>query len=152
MTLKEYPQEQLAAQAIGYWTGAANTIIINGIRKALAQEDLTQPHWWILNHLSATPATWTRTTLTAKLARFDTQHLDFEALYDDLATRGWTTETPDHRLTLTEAGEAGRRRARARTRPVHERMHAGIDTPEYTAAVNVLRRMIDNLGGDSDLP
>ena len=89
--------------------------------------------------------------LTARLSKFDTQHLDFEAVYADLATRGWTTEA-DGRLTLTEAGEAGRQRAAARNLKVHEQMHNGIEAAEYVAALNVLRRMITNLGGDSDLP
>jgi hypothetical protein len=31
-------------------------------------------------------------------------------------------------------------------------MHEGIGTDEYVVALNVLRRMIANLGGNSDLP
>lgn len=102
MTIKEYPQEQLAAQPVGYWTRAAADLVIGGLRAALAEENLTQPHWWTLNHVVSTPGEWTRPALTAKLAPFDDQNTDFEALYADLTARGWITEA-DGRLTLTEA-------------------------------------------------
>ena len=151
MTITDYSQDQLAIQPIGYWSGAANEIIVGSLRAALAEEDLTQLHWWTLNHVAAAPGKWTRAALTAKLAPFDTQDTDFEAVYGDLAARGWITEAND-RFTLTEAGEAGRQRAAARNLKVHEQMHDGIDTAEYVAALNVLRRMIANLGGNSDLP
>lgn len=151
MTIKEYSQDELAAQPVGYWTGAANEIIVGSLRAALGEEDLTQPHWWILNHVAGAPGEWTRAALTAKLSEFDTQDLDFEAIYADLVARGWIKEAAGG-LTLTEDGEAGRRRAMARNLKVHEQMHHGIDTAEYVAALNVLRRMITNLGGNSDLP
>ncbi|MGW7436855.1 MarR family transcriptional regulator [Streptomyces sp. NPDC054849] len=150
MTIKEYSQEQLAAQPIGYWTREAANLATGGIRTALAEESLTQPHWWTLNHIAATPGTWTRTTLTTKLAPFDDQNTDFEALYTDLTTRGWITETDD-RLTLTEAGEAGRTRAHNRNANAHTRMRQGISDTEYAATIDVLRRLVANLGG-SDLP
>ncbi|MFG2296852.1 MarR family transcriptional regulator [Streptomyces sp. NPDC048603] len=152
MTIKNYPQDQLAAQPIGYWSGETYRLAVGGLRAALAEEDLTQPHWWTLNHLAGAPATWTRPALTARLTSFDDQDTDFEAVYADLATRGWTTEAPDGTLTLTDAGEAGRERARARNAAVHDRMHEGVDPTDYAAALNVLRRIIHNLGGDADLP
>ncbi|OJF10887.1 MarR family transcriptional regulator [Couchioplanes caeruleus] len=151
MTIREYPREQLAAQPIGYWTGVANELIIGSIRAALGEEELTQPHWWILNHVAGAPGEWTRAALTARLSPFDRQGLDFEVIYADLTARGWVTQA-DGRLALTEAGEAGRRRAAARSQKVHQRTHGGIETDEYVAGLNVLRRMISNLGGNSDLP
>ncbi|MET9597064.1 MarR family transcriptional regulator [Streptomyces sp. NPDC006459] len=151
MTIKEYPQQQLAAQPIGYWTRAAADLVIGGIRTALAEEQLTQPHWWTLNHVAATPGHWTREALTAKLAPFDDQDTDFEALYADLTARGWLTEADDH-LTLTEAGEAGRLRAHDRNAKVHTAMREGIDDAAYAATINTLRRLVANLGGNGDLP
>jgi len=47
---------------MGYWSGVANEIIVGSIRDALAEEGLTQPHWWILNHFAGAPARWTRVT------------------------------------------------------------------------------------------
>jgi len=36
--------------------------------------------------------------------------------------------------------------------PAHRQMHDGITAAEYAAALTVLRRVMDNLGEDSDLP
>ncbi|MFE6836064.1 MarR family transcriptional regulator [Streptomyces sp. NPDC057705] len=151
MTIKEYPREQLAAQPIGYWTRAAADLVIGGLRAALAEENLTQPHWWTLGHVAGAPGEWTRTALTAKLAPFDDQDTDFEAVYADLAARGWITGADD-RLTLTEAGEAGRLRARDRNAEVHARMREGIDDATYAATIDTLRLLVANLGGNGELP
>ncbi|MFI6082371.1 hypothetical protein ACIBBB_15580 [Streptomyces sp. NPDC051217] len=72
-------------------------------------------------------------------------------MYGDLIARGRLAEESGT-FVLTEAGEAGRLRAKERLTKVDERVHRGITPEEYAAALNVLRRMIDNLGGDSDLP
>ncbi|GAB2596485.1 hypothetical protein GCM10027168_31640 [Streptomyces capparidis] len=151
MAVKEYAEEQLAAQPIGYWSGVVQRSVVGALRAALAVEGLTQPHWWTLNHVAGSPGTWTRERLTGKLARYDDLGIDFDGVYDDLAGRGWLREDGGV-LTLTEEGEAGRQRARERNQRVHERTHEGITAGEYAAALDVLRRMVDNLGGDSDLP
>ncbi|MFF1559978.1 MarR family transcriptional regulator [Streptomyces sp. NPDC058279] len=153
MDIKPYPQEQLAAQAIGYWSRETAHHVITGLRTALAEEHLTQPHWWILNHVAGAPGAWTRTALTAKLTRFDDQNTDFEAVYDDLTTRGWLTTTHDtHTLALTVEGEAGRLRAHDRNAAVHARIRQGIDDPAYATTIDTLRHMVANLGGNADLP
>ncbi|MEU0468559.1 hypothetical protein ABZ215_31550 [Amycolatopsis sp. NPDC006131] len=72
------------------------------------------------------------------------------ALREDLVARGWMTEADG--LTLTESGEAGRLRARDRNARVHERMHEGEDPADFVTTINVLRRMVANLGGDGNLP
>ncbi|MFD6890834.1 MarR family transcriptional regulator [Streptomyces sp. NPDC059957] len=151
MTIKEYTQDQLAAQPIGYWAREAAGLAIGGLRAALAEENLTQPHWWTLNHVAASPAHWKRAALTEKLTPYDDQHTDFDALYDDLAARGWLTEA-DGVLTLTEQGEAGRVRAHDRNAKVHARMREGVDDAAYAATIDGLRRMVANLGGSGDLP
>ena len=53
--LKEYSQEELAAQPVGAWTGEAHRRVVGSIRAQLAVENLTQPHWWTLNHASGAP-------------------------------------------------------------------------------------------------
>ncbi|MEV2235906.1 MarR family transcriptional regulator [Streptomyces phaeochromogenes] len=150
--LTPYPRQQLAAQPIGYWTGAAHREVVGRIRKELATESLTQPHWWILNHVAASPAHWTRAELTAKLTPYDDQDIDFAEVFADLTSRGWLTEDATGTVTLTAAGEAGRLRAKERNLRAHEETHAGITEEEYVATLDVLRRVIANLGGDSDLP
>ncbi|GGZ32083.1 hypothetical protein GCM10010387_27890 [Streptomyces inusitatus] len=150
--MKTYTEEQLATQPIGYWSGEAYRTIVARIRAGLAEERLTQPHWWILNQAAARPGHWERGPLADWLVTFDDQDTDFGGVFDDLVDRGWLSEPAEGRLTLTEAGAAGRARAAVRTAEATRQIHEGISTEEYTAALNVLRRMIDNLGGRSDLP
>ncbi|MFF8287728.1 MarR family transcriptional regulator [Streptomyces sp. NPDC016309] len=150
--ITQYSTEELAAQPAGAWTGLAHRAVVGALRAALAEEDLTQPHWWTLNHVAGAPGTWTRPALTRRLSRYDDQDTDFDAVYDDLVARGWATESPEGAFTLTAGGEAGRLRARERNARVHARMHEGIGAEEYAVAVNVLRRLVANLGGDADLP
>jgi hypothetical protein len=150
--MKTYSETELTAQPIGYWTGAAYRAVVGRIRADLAVEQLGQPHWWILNHVAGAPGTWDRARLTERLTPFDDQETDFAAVFDDLTDRGWLRPAPDGSLTLTEAGEQGRLRARERALRAHEQMHEGTTPQEYAATLTVLRRVIDNLGGDSDLP
>lgn len=60
MTVQEYTPEELATQPIGYWSGATMRLVVGGIRAELATEDLTQPHWWTLNHVAGAPGAWGR--------------------------------------------------------------------------------------------
>jgi hypothetical protein len=149
--MKEYSQEELASQPIGYWSGEAYRRVVGRIRAELAVEDLTQPHWWTLNHVAGAPGEWSRTKLAERLLPFDDLGIDFGGVFDDLIARGWMREDAGS-LTLTESGEAGRLRARDRNAHAHEQTHDGITTAEYVAALNVLRRMVANLDGNSDLP
>lgn len=151
MTVKEYPQEELAAQPIGAWSGEAYRRVVGAIRAELAVENLTQPHWWTLNHVAGRPGAWTRAALVERLSPYDDLGTDFDSVFDDLTARGWMTEGAGG-MTLTEAGEAGRLRARERNARAHERMHEGIGTADFVTTINVLRRMVANLGGDGDLP
>ncbi|MFE4974335.1 MarR family transcriptional regulator [Kitasatospora sp. NPDC056651] len=153
MTIKTYAPEVIAAQPIGAWTGEVfRRLVVEGLRRRLAVEDLTQPHWWTLNHAAGRPGGWTRTTLTERLTPYDDQGTAYDTVFDDLIARGWLTEDTDGGFTLTEAGEAGRLRARERNLEITERAHEGIDPAEFVTTVNVLRRMVANLGGNGNLP
>ncbi|MET7275791.1 MarR family transcriptional regulator [Streptomyces flaveolus] len=151
VTLREYSQEELAAQPIGAWTGTASRLVVGALREQLAVEDLTQPHWWTLNHVAGEPGKWTRATLIERLAKWDDLGIDFNGVFDDLVDRGWLTEDAGL-MTLTEAGEKGRLRARERNLRVHRQVHEGIDPADFVTTINVLRRMVANLGGDGNLP
>nr|MDT0665211.1 MarR family winged helix-turn-helix transcriptional regulator [Micromonospora sp. DSM 115978] len=154
--VKEYPQDVLAAQPAGYWTGEAYRVIVGRIRAELGVDGLTQPHWWTLNHVGGAPGEWSRATLVERLRPFvdlgSDLGIDLDGVLDDLVDRGWLREADGADLTLTDAGEAGRQRAWHRLTPVLDQTHRGIEPAEYVAALNVLRRMIANLGGNSDLP
>ncbi|MGW1407503.1 MarR family transcriptional regulator [Streptomyces sp. NPDC002403] len=150
-TLREYSQRELAAQPIGAWTGVACRLVVGAIREQLAVEGLTQPHWWTLNHVAGEPGKWTRAALIERLAKWDDLGIDFSGVFDDLVGRGWLTEDAGL-MTLTEAGEDGRVRAEERNLRVHQQVHEGIDTADFVTTINVLRRMVANLGGDGNLP
>ncbi|BAJ26663.1 MULTISPECIES: hypothetical protein [Kitasatospora] len=149
--LKEYSQRELAAQPIGAWAGTAARLVVGALRERLAVEGLTQPHWWTLNHVAGAPGRWTRAALVDRLAKWDDLGTDFDAVFDDLVRRGWIREDAGT-MTLTDAGEAGRLRARDRNLEVHRQAHEGVDTADFVTAVNVLRRIVANLGGDGNLP
>ncbi|MFJ5708328.1 MarR family transcriptional regulator [Streptomyces sp. NPDC093105] len=151
VTLREYAEKEVAAQPIGAWSGLAYRLVVGAIREQLAVEGLTQPHWWTLNHVAGEPGRWTRAALIERLARWDDLGIDFDGVFDDLVGRGWLTEDAG-RMTLTEAGEEGRLRARERNARVHRQVHEGVDTADFVTTINVLRRMVGNLGGDADLP
>lgn len=151
MAMKRYTQEELVEQPIGYWSGEAYRTVVGRIRDDLAVEQLTQPHWWILNHVADAPGTWTRVSLTERLISFDDLGIDFSDVFADLIERGWMTDE-GNTLNLTEDGEAGRLRAKGRSSQAHAQMHDGIRPDEYAACLNVLRRMIFNLAGNSHLP
>ncbi|MFE2376050.1 MarR family transcriptional regulator [Streptomyces sp. NPDC059398] len=151
MTLREYAQEELAAQPIGAWTGEASRLVVGAIRAQLAVEGLTQPHWWTLNHVAGAPGTWTRAALIERLAKWDDLGIDFNGVFDDLIARGWLTEEAGF-MKLTEAGEDGRVRATERSLRVHRQVHEDIDTADFVTTINVLRRMVANLGGEGNLP
>ncbi|MFE4172080.1 MarR family transcriptional regulator [Streptomyces sp. NPDC056909] len=151
MTIKEYSQDELAAQPIGAWSGEAYRRVAGALREQLAVENLTQPHWWTLNHVAGDPGRWTRAALIQRLARYDDLGTDFDGVFDDLVARGWLTEEAGT-MTLTDAGESGRVRAGERNLRVHQQTHRGIDTADFVTTINVLRRMVANLGGNGDLP
>ena len=151
MTIRDYSQEELAAQPIGAWTGEAYRRVVGALRDQLAVEDLTQPHWWTLNHVAGDPGKWTRPALTERLAPYEDLGIDFDGVYDDLVARGWLTEEAGA-MALTEAGEAARVRAGERNLVAHQQMHEGIDTADFVTTINVLRRMVANLGGNGNLP
>ncbi|MFG3721092.1 MarR family transcriptional regulator [Streptomyces massasporeus] len=150
--LREYSHEDLAAQPIGAWTGQAYRSVVGAIRAQLAVEGLTQPHWWTLNHASGAPGRWTRATLTTRLTPYDDQATDFDQVYDDLTDRGWLREDETGAMTLTEEGEAALLRARERNLQVHHATHEGVSTADFVTTINVLRRMVANLGGNGNLP
>ncbi|WP_019631526.1 MarR family winged helix-turn-helix transcriptional regulator [Actinomadura atramentaria] len=150
MAVREYSREELAAQPIGAWSGEAYRRVVGALREQLAVERLTQPHWWTLNHVAGKPGEWTRAALIARLRPYDDQGTDFQRVFDDLVKRGWVVEN-EGRLTLTAEGEAGRVRARVRNLRVHKQTHAGIGEEEFATTIDVLRRMVANLGGNGEL-
>ncbi|MEU8140073.1 MarR family winged helix-turn-helix transcriptional regulator [Streptodolium elevatio] len=152
MTVKDYPTEELARQPIGYWAGVAHQAVVAYTKRTLEKEQLTQPQWWVVNLVGESPGTWTRDTIAEQLSLFADPGLSFTPLYAQLFSRGWLDESADGTLHLTEEGTTGLARTHTRVVRANARIHEGITEEEFLGALAVLRRMIDNTGGDSDVP
>ncbi len=143
------PNNEVTSQPIGYWTGEAYRLIAGAIRDSLATEGLTQPQWWMLNHVAKDQ--WTSAALLEKLAPVNAneQNLDLVQELDGLLQRGWLTDHPaTQELSLTPEGEEGRRRTWDRNGATHRHMIAGVSDREYDDCIRVLQRIVGNLGGD----
>ena len=141
---------EIKSQPIGYWTGEAYRHIAEAIRGSLEAEGLTQPQWWMLNHVAA--GSWTRSALLEKLARpnANEQGLDLDQELDGLTERGWLIlHTATQKLDVTSAGEQARQQAWERNGATHRGMIAGVSDAEYDHCISVLQRIVGNLGGDS---
>ena len=71
---------------------------------------------------------------------------DDPSVPDDLEARGWVTWTEDQQATLTELGAAAHADLLEKVSQRRARLSAGISPQEYTATIEVLRRMAVNLG------
>jgi hypothetical protein len=69
-------------------------------------ENLTQPHWWTLDHVAGEPGAWSRTALIERLKPYADLGIDFNGVFDDLVARGWMTENADG---MTENADGIRR-------------------------------------------
>lgn len=132
----------LAAQPVAYWAGLTNTTVKNLLRDEMARFDLTQPQWWVLNRVDAAP---TRAEVVEALAAVADNPYDISRVIDQLLHRGWLAVDDDSRLSLTEAGKAGRARVEGLVTGLRAQVHAGVSDEEYVAALKVMRRMIRNV-------
>ena len=140
---------EIKSQPIGYWTGEAYRHIAAAIRESLATQGLTQPQWWMLNHVAKDH--WTRSTLLVKLTpgNANEQGLDLDHEFDALVERGWLTQdTVTQQLSLTAQGETGRRQTWESNGAAHRRMIAGLTDEQYDDCIQILQRIVGNLGGD----
>jgi hypothetical protein len=142
---------EIKSQPIGFWAGEAYRHTSHAIRDSLAAEGLTQPQWWMLNHVAN--GEWTAPALIAKLspANANEQDLDLEEQMARLIERGWLTRDHEGSLRLTAEGGEGRQQTWQRNGAVHRRMIDGISDAEYDECIRILRRIVGNLGGDSSL-
>jgi hypothetical protein len=153
MTSTAYSRDQLARQPIGYWSGEAYRRVAGSIRDGLAANGLSQPQWWILNRLGDTSRAWTRAGLVEELAPYSEREegRDVAAELDGMVAAGLAVVDGDS-VIATAAGSERLAAARERNGRVHRDMLAGIPDDEYATTIDVLRRIVGNLGGDARLP
>ncbi|GHG58554.1 MarR family winged helix-turn-helix transcriptional regulator [Streptomyces griseocarneus] len=139
----------LAGQPIGYWSWVANKSVIRHIRSAMAQVDITQPQWWILNRVDAVEGGLTRQKVRDLLAAaLDEGRDEIDRALDSMVVRGWLTSPDDEgRFRLTDAGRAAKERTMEVVVRVRGEIHDGISDEDYAIVVRVLQRMVENTGG-----
>ncbi|MBC3983560.1 winged helix-turn-helix transcriptional regulator [Streptomyces sp. AC536] len=148
--LKTYSDEELLQQPVGYWTGVAQELVVGSINDTLGSMGIRQPQWWVLNLINRSDDGLTRAELPAGLRH----HVDSsvtDSVADDLTGRGWLAEGRDQRLRLTEEGSAAFATLWERVPQTLARIRAGFSDAEYVQLINLLRRVVDNLDGHSDL-
>jgi hypothetical protein len=153
MAATAYSQEELARQPIGYWSGEAYRRVADAIRSSLAANGLSQPQWWILNRLEDTSHAWTRSDLVEELTSYSDREegRDVAVELEQVIAMGLAAADGDS-VTKTAPGSERLAAARDRNGQTHRDMLTGIDDDEYANAIDVLRRIVGNLGGDSRLP
>jgi hypothetical protein len=139
------PDENLAAQPIGYWSGVVNKAVLRHLRDAMASVDLTQPLWWTLNRLVAAGRDGvTREALAAGLAPLADDADEIPRVPARFLHRGWATEDEAGVLRVTDAGLAAHAQVKQLVAEVRARLHEGVPDEEYAAALRVLRRIARN--------
>ena len=136
-------EDALAAQPIGYWSGAVHKAVVNRLRDAMAAVDVTQPQWWALTRVAAGGGL-TREEIAGQLSDVADTPYDVPRAVDQLLHRGWLAPDGARRLHLTEAGRVAQDRVRLLVTEMRARIHEGIPDEEYVVALKVLRRMIAN--------
>ncbi|MEU6314168.1 MarR family winged helix-turn-helix transcriptional regulator [Streptomyces sp. NPDC047014] len=149
------PDDLLASQPVGYWTGLAHAAVTRQLRDAMARIDVTQPQYWVLNRVNgsnggngsyASPsAPPTREEVAAELTPLADGPHEIGRVVDQLLHRGWLSADDTGRLGLTGPGEAARLRLRALVTEMRAVVHQGISDEEYASTLKVLRRMIANV-------
>ncbi|MDG4861170.1 MarR family winged helix-turn-helix transcriptional regulator [Streptomyces sp. T-3] len=136
---------ELLNQPIGYWSWAAHKSVVGHIRAGLAEVDLTQPQWWVLNR--ADLGEQTREEVTAMLKGY----LDVgDALgpeIDNLLERDVITTDAERHLVLTAKGAELLRESKQRQTKTLAQIHQGVSDEELLTTLKVLQRMIHNTDG-----
>ncbi len=114
---------------------------------ALADVGVSQPQWWILHQLSLHPGGMERVAMIETIGPNDT----VEAIEDALAStagHAWITDD-GARVRVAQLGtEVFRRAAAVQDELQVERMQ-GITDEEFVTTIEVLQRMIANVGADA---
>ncbi|OAH13033.1 MarR family winged helix-turn-helix transcriptional regulator [Streptomyces jeddahensis] len=149
----EFTDAELLTQPMGYWTGAANQAIVGHINASLHQLGIAQRHWWSLYRVSESEHGLTREDVAKKIVEVR-PYVDASVVgsaIDDLLERGWLEADFDGRLTLTGAGSTALVQIRDDVIPgALARVREGVSDEEFVLTIKVLRRMIGNVGGNTD--
>ncbi|MFF0156129.1 MarR family winged helix-turn-helix transcriptional regulator [Streptomyces sp. NPDC005263] len=139
---------ELIQQPIGYWSWAAFKAVVTRTGGALARIGTTQPQWWVLARVARAHTLHTRDELTSLFRNYlDTGSETMGWEIDRTIARGWITEDPEGRLSITAEGRAFYEKAAALQEELWAERHAGVSDEEYLTTLKVLQRFIHNTGG-----
>jgi DNA-binding MarR family transcriptional regulator len=139
-----------AQRPIGYYLKLLDRRIEERFAADLAGEGIARRHWQVLNVLHAGPSG--SDALAEALRPFWTESgIPLQAVLDDLADRGAVAREGDAN-GLTAAGRALRAAVLERVTATRNRLLDGLTAEDYTAVVETLQRMADNLGGGEAAP
>ena len=133
---------------IGYWLRRADELLTARTDEAQRANGLDRLAWQVINVVREGGASGaTRARITEALhpfANFPT----IDTVLNDLARRGLIGGSDSAGFELTPAGEEMYQSALTLQTSIREKAVAGISPSDYTTAVAVLQRLVENLEAD----
>jgi DNA-binding MarR family transcriptional regulator len=129
---------------IGFWLKHLDGLIEANFERTLAGEGVTRRHWQALNTLHERPSTQAEIAEALKPFLVDDPGADRRVL-DEFMVRGWVRPGEGTLLELTPAGVRAHAALLERIQATRQLLVGGVTQEEYLAAVDVLRRMAENL-------
>jgi hypothetical protein len=128
---------------IGYWLKRADQLLTARIDDAQRANNLTRLDWQAPNTMRESGSA-ARDEIVQMLRPFaDARAVD--DVLSRLAERGVVTRSVDGKFALTQEGTELHERAQSSRKAIRQRAIAGISDAEYSTAVAVLQRLVENL-------
>lgn len=129
---------------IGYWLKRLDGLIEEHFERTLAGDDVTRRQWQALNTLHQQPATQAELAQALQPFLVNDPGADRRVI-DELVARGWVRPGEGDRLELTPAGAGAHAGLLERIQATRQLLVRGVTQEEYRAAIDILRRMAENL-------
>jgi hypothetical protein len=129
---------------IGYWLKHLDGLIEEHFERTLAGEGVTRRQWQALNTLHQRPCTRAEIAEALKPFLVDDPGADRRVI-DELMGRGWVRQGAGGLLALTPAAAGAHAGLLERVQATRQLLVRGVTQEEYLAAIDVLRRMAENL-------
>jgi DNA-binding MarR family transcriptional regulator len=129
---------------IGYWLKRLDRLIEEHFERTLAGEGVTRRQWQALNTLHQRPSTQAELAEALQPFLVDDPGAGRRVIHE-LVVRGWVRQGEGDRLALTPAGAGAHAGLLERIQATRQLLVRGVTHEEYLAAIDVLRRMAENL-------
>ncbi|MGC5166804.1 MarR family winged helix-turn-helix transcriptional regulator [Luteimicrobium sp. DT211] len=126
-------------ETVGYWVSVVARLLDERFDDALPHAGLGRRHWHVLTLLAGG---------AAQSEAADGVLHGFETEVQDLAARGWVQRAPEG-WAITAEGQTAYHRLLDDVTAARERVTEGIDPADVATAVDVLRRVAQNLRPDA---